>query len=149
MGCSADLPYTDLIYKLTEISDSQGRFLPVMKLSKEKSTLPGRKQVYRIYEKEKFKRDKERLRELKQEYDNHSIGYIISVKAKDRNVILIREFIREIARVAEELNRLLITDRNAFRRRYRLFEMLIRHLESLNELVKEETEELMKRNSSN
>jgi len=42
MGVSADAPYLDTAYKLTEFD---GR--PVMKLSEGKATLPGAKQVYR------------------------------------------------------------------------------------------------------
>jgi len=48
MGVSADAPYSDVIYKISQIVDSKGRFLPVMKLSHGKSTLPGIKQVFRI-----------------------------------------------------------------------------------------------------
>ncbi|HJP65627.1 MAG TPA: nicotinate phosphoribosyltransferase [Actinomycetota bacterium] len=42
MGVSADAPYVDSVYKVVEYD---GR--PVMKLSPEKSTAPGRKQVFR------------------------------------------------------------------------------------------------------
>jgi nicotinate phosphoribosyltransferase len=42
MGVSADAPFVDSVYKLTEF---EGR--PVMKLSAEKATAPGRKQVWR------------------------------------------------------------------------------------------------------
>ncbi|GBC87578.1 Nicotinate phosphoribosyltransferase pncB2 [bacterium HR12] len=42
MGTSADAPYLDSVYKLVEFD---GR--PVLKLSAEKATLPGRKQVFR------------------------------------------------------------------------------------------------------
>ncbi len=48
MGTSADYPYTDVIYKLCETRNGHGEFLPIMKLSKDKITLPGRKQVYRV-----------------------------------------------------------------------------------------------------
>jgi nicotinate phosphoribosyltransferase len=48
MGTSADRPYVDVIYKLCETQNSQGDFLPIMKLSEGKITLPGRKQVYRF-----------------------------------------------------------------------------------------------------
>jgi nicotinate phosphoribosyltransferase len=48
MGTSADYPYIDVIYKLCETMNRQGAFCPIMKLSKDKNTLPGRKQVYRI-----------------------------------------------------------------------------------------------------
>ena len=48
MGTSADYPYTDMIYKLCETMNENGEFSPIMKLSKDKNTLPGRKQIYRI-----------------------------------------------------------------------------------------------------
>ncbi len=48
MGTSADRPYLDVIYKLCETMTTEGSFSPIMKLSKDKITLPGRKQVYRI-----------------------------------------------------------------------------------------------------
>ena len=48
MGTSADRPYLDVIYKLCETMAADGSFLPIMKLSKDKITLPGRKQVYRF-----------------------------------------------------------------------------------------------------
>ena len=47
MGTSADKPYLDVIYKLCETIAENGNSLPIMKLSKNKITLPGRKQVYR------------------------------------------------------------------------------------------------------
>ena len=48
MGTSADRPYLDGIYKLCETQMSDESFAPIMKLSKDKFTLPGRKQVYRF-----------------------------------------------------------------------------------------------------
>ena len=48
MGTSADRPYLDVIYKLCETLTSDGKFSPIMKLSKDKITLPGRKQVFRF-----------------------------------------------------------------------------------------------------
>ena len=48
MGTSADRPYLDVIYKLCETMSSDESFSPIMKLSKDKITLPGRKQVYRV-----------------------------------------------------------------------------------------------------
>ena len=48
MGTSADRPYLDVIYKLCETMTGNGEFSPIMKLSKDKITLPGRKQVYRF-----------------------------------------------------------------------------------------------------
>ena len=50
MGCSSDLPYTDVIYKLVEIKDINKDFIPTMKLSAGKTTLPGKKQVLRIFD---------------------------------------------------------------------------------------------------
>ena len=48
MGTSADYPYTDIIYKLCETTNPQGKTSPIMKLSPDKRTLPGRKQIYRL-----------------------------------------------------------------------------------------------------
>jgi len=48
MGTSADRPYVDIIYKLCEKMNKKGEFSPIMKLSKGKVTLPGRKQVFRF-----------------------------------------------------------------------------------------------------
>jgi nicotinate phosphoribosyltransferase len=47
MGTSSDIPYLDVIYKLSQIRYDGGRFLPTMKLSKGKVTFPGRKQIFR------------------------------------------------------------------------------------------------------
>jgi len=51
MGTSADRPYVDIIYKLCEKMNDKGEFSPIMKLSKGKITLPGRKQVFRFKDK--------------------------------------------------------------------------------------------------
>jgi nicotinate phosphoribosyltransferase len=51
MGTSADKPYVDVIYKLCETMSEKGSFSPIMKLSKGKATLPGRKQVFRFKDK--------------------------------------------------------------------------------------------------
>jgi len=48
MGTSADRPYLDVIYKLCETEDPCGAYSPIMKLSEGKTTLPGRKQVWRF-----------------------------------------------------------------------------------------------------
>jgi nicotinate phosphoribosyltransferase len=48
MGTSADRPYLDMIYKLCETMTAEGKFSPIMKLSKDKITLPGRKQIFRV-----------------------------------------------------------------------------------------------------
>jgi nicotinate phosphoribosyltransferase len=47
MGTSSDRPYLDVIYKLCETMTAPNVFSPIMKLSTDKLTLPGRKQVYR------------------------------------------------------------------------------------------------------
>jgi len=47
MGTSSDRPYIDVIYKLCETMTTSNVYSPIMKLSFNKSTLPGRKQVYR------------------------------------------------------------------------------------------------------
>lgn len=54
LGTSSDRPYLDIIYKLCEIMDENGDFSPIMKLSENKSTLPGRKQVYRYKDSKGF-----------------------------------------------------------------------------------------------
>jgi nicotinate phosphoribosyltransferase len=41
----------DIIYKLCERMDKSGKFVPTMKLSRGKKTLPARKQVYRVSDK--------------------------------------------------------------------------------------------------
>lgn len=51
MGTSADAPSLDVIYKISEVTNDQGMFLPTMKLSKGKATYPGRKQVFRARDK--------------------------------------------------------------------------------------------------
>jgi nicotinate phosphoribosyltransferase len=58
MGTSADKPYVDVIYKLCETMNENGNFSPIMKLSEDKVTLPGRKQVYRLKDKKgNFEKD--------------------------------------------------------------------------------------------
>ena len=58
MGTSIDAPSLDVIYKLSEVTDAHGRFFPTMKLSKGKVTYPGRKQIFRIEDKQgKFSQD--------------------------------------------------------------------------------------------
>ena len=52
LGTVADRPYLDTVYKLVEY-DGKGR----MKLALEKSTVPGRKQVFRVYDDGKAARD--------------------------------------------------------------------------------------------
>ena len=53
VGTSSDAPYTDFVYKLVEYDDR-----PVMKISEDKQTLPGPKQVHRMVNADgKFERD--------------------------------------------------------------------------------------------
>lgn len=49
MGCSSDLPFSDVIYKLVEIKEKGSAFVPTMKLSEGKVTLPSKKQVFRAF----------------------------------------------------------------------------------------------------
>ncbi|MDD5195485.1 MAG: nicotinate phosphoribosyltransferase [Candidatus Omnitrophica bacterium] len=51
MGCSSDEPYTDVIYKLVEIMEDNHGFIPTMKLSEAKTTMPYKKQIMRAYDK--------------------------------------------------------------------------------------------------
>jgi nicotinate phosphoribosyltransferase len=57
MSTSFDRPYVDVVYKLSGIVE-RGTFVPTMKLSKGKITLPGKKQVFRQTDKHgKYVRD--------------------------------------------------------------------------------------------
>ncbi|MCJ7632026.1 nicotinate phosphoribosyltransferase, partial [Candidatus Bathyarchaeota archaeon] len=51
MSTSFDRPYVDVVYKLSGKVE-RGVFVPAMKLSKGKITLPGKKQIFRQYNKE-------------------------------------------------------------------------------------------------
>jgi nicotinate phosphoribosyltransferase len=51
MSTSQDRPYVDVIYKLCEKKDDAGNFVPTMKLSQGKITIPTRKQIYRVCDK--------------------------------------------------------------------------------------------------
>lgn len=57
MGTSCDAPFLDVIYKISEVTDSSGRFFPTMKLSLGKVTYPGRKQIYRLRQADFYKKD--------------------------------------------------------------------------------------------
>ncbi|UCG35548.1 MAG: nicotinate phosphoribosyltransferase [Candidatus Omnitrophota bacterium] len=50
MGCSSDVPYSDVIYKLVEIKEKGKYFIPTMKLSAKKATLPSSKQILRLFD---------------------------------------------------------------------------------------------------
>ena len=57
MSTSFDRPYVDVVYKLSGIVEG-GTFVPTMKLSKGKITLPGKKQIFRQTDKNgKYVRD--------------------------------------------------------------------------------------------
>lgn len=56
MGTSSDAPVLDAIYKLCEVGSNGRELLPVMKLSTNKMTYPGRKQVYRLFDRKKTMR---------------------------------------------------------------------------------------------
>ncbi len=103
MGTSADRPYLDGIYKLCETQKADGTFAPIMKLSKDKITLPGRKQVYRFTNGDgTFKRDTIALT------DESAMGEPLLVKVMDKGKLLIAlpslEEIRSFA--AENLKKL-------------------------------------------
>jgi nicotinate phosphoribosyltransferase len=98
MGTSADRPYLDVIYKLCETMTANGSFSPIMKLSKDKITLPGRKQVYRFKSKDGgFSRDVIALA------DEHVEGEALLVKVME-NGKLSRELpsLEQIRVVASE-----------------------------------------------
>jgi len=54
LGTSNDAPSLNVNYKLCEVADERGSMRPVMKLSAEKNSLPGRKQVYREIDKKGY-----------------------------------------------------------------------------------------------
>ena len=83
MGVSLDAPFLDVIYKIAEVTDEEGNFLPTMKLSQGKVTYPGRKQVFRVRDRRgRFIRDILGL-------ENEKIkGRPLLVKVVDRGRIL-------------------------------------------------------------
>jgi len=85
MGTSIDAPCLGAIYKISEVTDEDGKFLPTMKLSKAKVTYPGRKQVFRIRSRKgKFVRDV-----LGLEKENIT-GLPLLVKVVDRGRVVYR-----------------------------------------------------------
>lgn len=98
MGTSADRPYLDGIYKLCETQTPDGKFTPIMKLSKDKITLPGRKQVYRFKSKDGcFKKDVITL------YDEGSEGTPLLMKVMDKGKLTCRlPTLQEICKTAHE-----------------------------------------------
>ncbi len=110
MGTSSDAPYSDVIYKLSEVTDETGRFIPTMKLSKDKVTFPGRKQVFRFRDqKGRFQKDVLGLEgeqingkpQLIKVMENREIVY------KSPSLDLIRKNTQEnLARLAEKYKRI-------------------------------------------
>ena len=98
MGTSADRPYLDGIYKLCETQAADGEFKPIMKLSKDKITLPGRKQVHRLKTKDgKFKKDIIALS------DETFEGTPLLVKVMDRGKLCYKlPSLQEIRKTAQE-----------------------------------------------
>ena len=83
LGTSADRPYVDVIYKLCETMTRKGTFAPIMKLSEGKTTLPGRKQVYRFKDENgNFSRDIIALA------DEHVQGEPLLVKVMEKGEIV-------------------------------------------------------------
>jgi len=103
MSTSEDRPYVDIIYKLSEKMDKEGRFVPTMKLSKGKITLPARKQVFRVEDNSgNFVKDIIGL------HDEEVEGRPLLVKVMDKGEIVYKlptlERVREIA--LEQLSKL-------------------------------------------
>ena len=85
MGTSADRPYLDGIYKLCETQTADSKFAPIMKLSKDKITLPGRKQVYRFTNgDDTYKKDTITLA------DEPAVGEPLLVKVMDQGKLTIK-----------------------------------------------------------
>ena len=98
MGTSSDRPYLDGVYKLCEIQNTDGSFVPIMKLSKDKITLPGRKQVYRI-----FDADGVFLKDVIALADEPTLGTPLLVKVMERGELVYElPELEEMRRVAAE-----------------------------------------------
>ncbi len=80
---SKDAPSIGGVYKLTQIK-KDGKKIPKLKLSKDKSTYPGEKQVYRMYDKNgKFDKD---LLAVRGEFDEQYEPLLIKVISKGKLV---------------------------------------------------------------
>ncbi len=98
MGTSADRPYLDGIYKLCETQTLDGSFAPIMKLSKDKITLPGRKQVYRI-----FNGDGSFQKDIIALADESAVGEPLLIKVMDKGKLVYSlPMLEEIRRTAAE-----------------------------------------------
>jgi len=98
MGTSSDHPYLDGVYKLCETQNPDGTFAPIMKLSKNKITLPGRKQVYRFFE-----ADGGFLKDVICLADEPAVGTPLLVKVMEKGELVYQlPSLEEIRRVAKE-----------------------------------------------
>jgi len=79
MGTSADVPFTDVVYKIVEVSLLRGNRLPLMKLSENKTILPGRKKISRKFSSQGY-----------MQYD-----YLASIQEQVGGRILLRRLVRE------------------------------------------------------
>ena len=79
MGTSADAPFTDVVYKIVEVSLLRGNRLPLMKLSENKTILPGRKKISRKFSPQGY-----------MQYD-----YLASIQEQVGGRILLRRLVRE------------------------------------------------------
>jgi nicotinate phosphoribosyltransferase len=91
LATSADAPSLGVVYKLVELEDAGGRRYPV-KLSHEKQTLPGAKQIFRSA-------DHDVLARASECYACDQIGS--SCEALQRPVILAGELVESLPAVAE------------------------------------------------
>ena len=103
MGTSADRPYLDVIYKLCETVSAGGSVSPIMKLSKDKITLPGKKQVYRHKDSSgNFNKDTIALADEKVEGD----PLLVKVMEKGKLTIELPSLDQIRANAAENLSKL-------------------------------------------
>jgi len=85
MSTSEDRPYVDIIYKLCEKMDKRGKFVPAMKLSQGKITVPGRKQVFRVVDEAGFF-----VRDVIAVYDEKVDGEPLLVKVMEKGRVTYR-----------------------------------------------------------
>jgi nicotinate phosphoribosyltransferase len=102
LGASPDAPVVNVNYKLVEVKGWDDEFRPVMKLSAEKMTLPGPKQIFRVMSGGKYACDVIALSDERCEDARPLMQKFIS-----RGEVLRRESMAEIRRrVAENLEQL-------------------------------------------
>lgn len=104
MGTSQDAPVVNVNYKLVEVEGPAGEYRPVMKLSAEKITLPGPKQVHRVLKDGEYAYDVIALHTEEPEMDSATT---LLVQYMSEGHVLRRESLETIRnRVAENLARL-------------------------------------------